>query len=123
MAAGGLGTGIFVVIGDQDRGLGWIDWGSGLDSDRDQDQNSGIRDTHSDMSDRVYWSALIVGALASVAVLAGMAAHWVVFGSLEGRWAYHYVFSPVGPRFSIGVIAATAAAAALALPAPRPGKA
>jgi hypothetical protein len=74
------------------------------------------------MSDRVYWSALIVGALASVAVLAGMAAHWVVFGSLEGRWAYHYLFSPSAHVFSIGAIAATAAAAALALPAPQPGK-
>jgi hypothetical protein len=74
------------------------------------------------MSDRVYWCALIAGGLGSVAVLAGMAAHWVVFGSLEGRWAYHYVLFPSAHVFSIGAIAATAAAAALALPAPQPGK-
>jgi hypothetical protein len=73
------------------------------------------------MSDRVYWSALVVGVVASVAALAGMATHGLIFGSLEGGWAYRYMLFPSAHVLGVGVIAAATAWAAIALPIPKPG--
>ena len=65
------------------------------------------------------WRAgLVAGAVATAAVIAGVAAQWVVIGAPAGNWWYKYLRSVPGGALATGILAGAAAIALARLPGP-----
>lgn len=70
---------------------------------------------------RLFRAALILGAGTSLALLAAIGTQWLILGSIESGWWYHYIQPFSVHALTVGTLAGVAAASLVRLPAGRSG--